>query len=60
MRLDRLVIILGAFLFLSLSCNLFLAGLMVGKSYSKADSSDAPDVKPAPDAAREADWRKKD
>jgi len=68
MKLDKLVIILGAALFISLSCNLFLAGLMIGETVSHTESAadanndasntdaQAPDDKPP----TEAEWRKKD
>jgi len=35
MKLDKLVTLLGAALFISLSLNLFLAGLMAGRSYDE-------------------------
>ena len=54
MNRDKLVIILGAALFISLSTNLFVAGIMLGRSYNHGG---------APEHAKEeprAEWQKRD
>ena len=55
MKVDKLVIILGAALFLSLSVNLFVAGLMVGQSVESRDDKKDPDADP-----KKAEWQKRD
>lgn len=50
MNRDKLVIILGAALFLSLTVNLFAGGILIGKSYDAGRRSDA----------RRAEWQKRD
>lgn len=50
MNRDKLLIILGAALFISLTANLFAAGLLFGRSYEAGRG---------PDAGR-AEWQKKD
>jgi Spy/CpxP family protein refolding chaperone len=50
MNRDKLLIILGAALFISLTANLFAAGILFGRSY---DAGKGPD-------ARRAEWQKKD
>lgn len=49
MNRDKLVIFLGAALFLSLTCNFFMAGKMAGGSYEHGG-----------DAGQHADWQKRD
>ncbi|MEZ0226682.1 MAG: periplasmic heavy metal sensor [Alphaproteobacteria bacterium] len=50
MNRDKLIIILGGALFISLTANLFAAGIFFGRSY---DAGRSPD-------ARHAEWQKKD
>ncbi|TAL37804.1 MAG: periplasmic heavy metal sensor [Alphaproteobacteria bacterium] len=50
MNRDKLLIILGGALFISLTANLFAAGILFGRSY---ESGRGPD-------ARRAEWQKKD
>ena len=57
MKLDKIVIVLGALLFISLSGNMFMAGLMLGQSVNiETAANDA--AKPPP--AHDADWKQKD
>lgn len=53
MNRDKLVVILGAALFLSLAGNLFMGGIMLGHSYAPPEQHDQ-------DAARHAEWQKRD
>jgi Spy/CpxP family protein refolding chaperone len=50
MKRDKLVIILGAVLFVSLTANVFMASMMVGNSYMHAGEGDA----------RHAEWQKRE
>lgn len=52
MQSSRLTIILGALLFLSLTGNLFLGGVMLGKNYGGGDGKRGYD--------RHAEWKKRD
>lgn len=62
MKPQKLTIVLAAGLFLSLSVNFFLAGLMIGDAVTPAAPAAAQDNTPAPEARpdRRAEWQKRE
>lgn len=60
MKLDKLVIILGALLFLSLSGNMFMAGLMIGHSVEADREAPARGPDARPEDARQDEWKQRD
>jgi len=62
MKPQKLTVVLAAALFLSLSVNFFLAGLMLGDAVAPAVLSDAPKDKPVASSReqRRAEWQKRE
>lgn len=62
MKPQKLTVVLAAALFLSLSVNFFLAGLMLGDAVAPAVSSDVPKDRPTASSReqRRAEWQKRE
>ena len=60
MVLNKTSIILAAALFLSLSANFFMAGLMLGNAVSEPPPVQITDAAQSPDEARRAEWQQRE
>jgi uncharacterized membrane protein len=59
MNREKLVVILGAALFMSLAGNLYMAGLMAGRSYSGHDQQQQHGPREAGERRGEGEWQKR-